>query len=67
MKKRILLFLILTGYFTGNISAQEIIVKGVVLDETNNPLIGATVITDSKSKATVTDMEGKFSINCKPK
>lgn len=64
MKKRILLFLILTGYFTGNISAQEIIVKGVVLDETNNPLIGATVITDSKSKATVTDMEGKFSINC---
>jgi len=40
------------------------VVKGSVLDETNQPLIGATVIVKNvKNTGVVTDVDGKFTIN----
>ena len=39
--------------------------NGVVLDEQDMPLIGATVAFSGKSGGTVTDMDGKFSLKVK--
>ena len=43
-------------------------VKGTVVDETGEPVIGATVLVvgGSASQGTITDMDGNFSINVKP-
>lgn len=41
-------------------------VKGQVLDQNGEPVIGATVKAKGTSKGTVTDLDGKFSINVKP-
>lgn len=41
---------------------QEITVNGVVIDETETPLIGATVQVKNTQKGVVTDFDGKFSI-----
>lgn len=42
-------------------------VKGTVVDETGEPVIGATVLVvgGSASQGTITDMDGNFSINVK--
>lgn len=57
------------GYFTLlalliSIAAftQEITVRGIVLDETDTPLIGATVQVKNVTRGVVTDINGKFSI-----
>ena len=40
------------------------VVKGSVLDETNQPLIGATVVVKNvKNSGVITDVDGKFTIN----
>lgn len=43
-------------------------VKGTVVDETGEPVIGATVLIvgGSATQGTVTDMDGNFSVNVKP-
>lgn len=41
---------------------QEITVSGVVFDETDAPLIGATVQVKSTKKGAATDIDGKFTI-----
>lgn len=41
---------------------QEITVKGIVLDETDTPLIGATVQVKNATRGVVTDINGKFSV-----
>ena len=41
---------------------QEITVNGVVIDETDTPLIGATVQVKNTQRGVVTDFDGKFSI-----
>ena len=44
--------------------AQNKIVKGTVVDQNNEPIIGATVMVNGNSQnGTVTDMDGKFSIS----
>lgn len=41
-----------------------IVVKGIVVDEQGNPLIGATVrVKGSKSNGSVTDLDGNFTLN----
>lgn len=40
-------------------------VNGVVVDENKEPIIGATVIEQGTKNATVTDFDGKFTINIK--
>lgn len=43
--------------------AQDINVSGTVLDAQGEPIIGATVMQKGTSHGTVTDMDGKFSMN----
>lgn len=42
--------------------AQNITVKGVVTDQNAEPVIGATVLVDGTKNMTVTDIEGRYSI-----
>lgn len=60
-KLHILMFL----YFFSFISAfaQRATVKGIVVDETNTPLIGVHVVQKGTSNRTISDLNGKFSIN----
>ena len=80
MKKSVLPFalvcsaLMLSPYVGGQAHAevqnvqQAKAVKGTVVDETGEPVIGATVLIvgGSASQGTITDMDGNFSINVKP-
>ena len=80
MKKSVLPFalvcsaLMLSPYVGGQAHAevqnvqQAKAVKGTVVDETGEPVIGATVLIvgGSASQGTITDMDGNFSINAKP-
>lgn len=80
MKKSVLPFalvcsaLMLNPYMGGQARAevqnvqQAKAVKGTVVDETGEPVIGATVLVvgGSASQGTITDMDGNFSINVKP-
>ena len=80
MKKSVLPFalvcsaLMLNPYVGGQAHAevqnvqQAKAVKGTVVDETGDPVIGATVLVvgGSASQGTITDMDGNFSINVKP-
>lgn len=42
---------------------DEINVKGHVVDETGEPVIGASIIQNGTTKGTVTDLDGDFSLN----
>lgn len=42
--------------------AQTIVVKGTVLDDTGEPLIGATVMQKKSSNGTATDIDGNFTL-----
>ena len=50
--------------FSMAVSAQKT-VTGVVYDETDQPLIGATVLVPGTTDGTVTDIDGNFSITVK--
>lgn len=62
MKKSLLsaLMLLMAAFMA---HAQEITVKGTVLSKTDDePLIGATVISEASHKGVSTDLDGKFTI-----
>lgn len=42
---------------------EQITVNGVVLDETDTPLIGATIQVKNTQKGVITDFDGKFSVS----
>lgn len=42
--------------------AQQIVVSGIVTDESGQPMIGAGVVTLDGSKGTTTDIDGKYTI-----
>jgi len=44
------------------VASPEITVKGTVLDETNTPIIGASVLVIGTKNGTITDINGSFSI-----
>ncbi|MDD7914845.1 SusC/RagA family TonB-linked outer membrane protein [Polaribacter ponticola] len=57
--------LLLAFFFFGTISSfgQDVLIKGTVLDKSNNPIPGVAVIVKGNSlKGTETDFDGKFSI-----
>ncbi|MDA3892779.1 MAG: TonB-dependent receptor [Salinivirgaceae bacterium] len=59
MKKLLLIFLVITSL---NAIAQNVI-TGIVIDGSNSePLIGATVIIQGTTTGTITDIDGKFSL-----
>lgn len=46
--------------------AQQKAIKGTVLDEANQPIIGASINVIGTSVGTITDLDGVFSIQAKP-
>lgn len=44
--------------------SQNTVVSGIITDNTNQPLIGATVKVVGTKIATVTDISGSFTVNC---
>src|SRR4030042_5343916 len=62
LKSFLLLFLTLCS--SSVFAQQGHPVKGIVLDETQNPVVGATVVLmESKTVGTLTDLNGKFTLN----
>ncbi len=62
IKFSILCFLFLIQLPITNLYAQSRIVKGTVVDNKNNPIIGATVLAKGGQNGTVTDSNGAFSL-----
>ena len=52
-------------FFALDVSAQTTI-RGHVIDDTGEGVIGATVTVKGTQGGTVTDIDGNFSINCQP-
>ena len=74
MRKQVLFSLMLTFGFTGGLTVcpvtasaavtqQTIKVKGQVVDQDGEPLIGATVRVKGASSGSVTDIDGNFQID----
>lgn len=60
-KRGYLTLLALLMAFT-TFAQEQITINGVVIDETDTPLIGATVQVKNTQKGVITDFDGKFSI-----
>ncbi|MGL5636704.1 MAG: TonB-dependent receptor, partial [Bacteroidales bacterium] len=60
MKKYFILLFLITGISIG-LSAKEM-VKGVVQDAYNNPLVGANLIWEGSGNGTSTDIDGNFEL-----
>ena len=46
--------------------AQQSIVKGTVIDDLGEPVLGASVVVVGTTNGTITDIDGNFSLNVKP-
>ncbi|MDY9917567.1 TonB-linked outer membrane protein, SusC/RagA family [Porphyromonadaceae bacterium NLAE-zl-C104] len=62
MKRKLVLFLALFFVGVGFITAQTQ-VRGIVVDETGEPVIGATIQIKGTSQGTVTDADGNFNLS----
>lgn len=60
MKK--IIFTIILTFTTICVYAQNRTISGVVLDETNEPFVGASVIQENTTNGVITDTNGKFII-----
>lgn len=56
-------FIVLAALFGFNEATAQAEVRGVVTDSTDQPLQGVTVLVKGRDKATITDQQGRFSIN----
>ena len=66
MFKRFLLFLSFCLLTIGSALGQNITVKGTVLDENNEAVIGATVrLKDDPTKGAITDIDGNFTLQAR--
>ena len=64
--QRLATTLTLASLFAVGVQAQQkYTVKGSVVDEAGEPIIGATVMEGSSSNGTVTDMDGNFVMSVK--
>ncbi len=50
---------------TVNLYAQNVTLKGTIVDETDMPLIGATIMVKGSSTGSITDFDGNFSVSVK--
>lgn len=57
--------ILLTLFLTINLYAQNATLKGVIVDETETPLIGATVQVKGTSAGSITDFDGNYTIKAK--
>ncbi len=62
---RSLIVILFTMLFTFQINAQMVDASGIVVDETDQPAIGASVVIKGTSTGTITGMDGEFSIKAK--
>ncbi len=62
-KTRYWLALLLAMTFSISVYAQNITVTGTVIDDTGEPLLGATVMQKGTANGTSTDIDGNFSIS----
>lgn len=62
MKKKLKLFIFCSFFSIGSILAQTQNIKGIVVDEVGEPVIGASVSVKGTTNATMTDVDGKFNI-----
>ena len=46
--------------FTMHVFSQNLTIKGVVLDETGQSVIGATVLEEGTENGTITNLDGEF-------
>jgi len=46
--------------------SQQSTVRGTVIDDLGEPVLGATVMVVGTSTGAITDIDGNFSLNCKP-
>ena len=64
MKKRVTLLIMLLLTSISYIYAQQLTITGTVIDKSlGDPVIGASVLVEGTTNGTVTDIDGKFSIN----
>lgn len=63
MKKKVMLILSCLLLSIGFITAQTTRISGVVVDDAGEPVISASVVVKGTTVGTVTDIDGKFSIN----
>lgn len=63
MKRRKLIYLIFALLCSVNLMSQKIEVKGKVIDETSNPIIGASILEKGSTNGTVSDIDGNFVLN----
>lgn len=63
MKKRVMLILSCLFLSIGFIVAQTTKISGTVIDSNGEPVISASVVVKGTTVGTVTDLDGKFSIN----
>lgn len=60
--RHIALLLLMLCCISASLFAQQRIVKGVVLDENGEALLGVSVTVKNAQKGTITDIDGKFSL-----
>lgn len=64
MKKQLLFLLLMLA--SVSLYAQNIQIKGVVVDPTKEPVIGATVLEEGTTNGTITDFDGNFTLSVSP-
>ena len=64
-QERFVLFLMLLLLFPLGALAQQKLIKGQVVDEMGEPIIGATVMVKGVTGGTITDIDGNFTIRTK--
>lgn len=65
MRKHVLLWICFLSFSTF-LFGQAKPIKGIVTDELNTPLPGATILIKTTNKGTTADFDGGFTINAKP-
>ncbi|WRQ32085.1 SusC/RagA family TonB-linked outer membrane protein [Bacteroidales bacterium MB20-C3-3] len=63
MMKVIILSLLAIFLVSGNMFAQNISIRGKVVDKSGEPLIGVTVVIDGTRTGVATELDGTYSIN----
>ena len=60
---KVLLTLVVGLFLSIGAYAQQIAVKGLVKDNTGEPVIGANVVVKGTTNGTITDFDGNFQLN----